>query len=387
MQDSITELFKNSSPISVCRHFSRLMQTGVYFLYPDNSAHYTFKSGYPSAQDNNDDLFHALFGNESFQDRPVIKATRPGETYVAVDIWDQGRLSGRLAAGPFLDTGEEVNNSCNDFAVSAAVVLYHFVYGKWIEEKCLTTDFQPKAFLTTERNSHISNSQPKLGHHHSIAYENQIYSLITDGNEKQLRAIMRVPPDGAYGLLDKHHPLRNLKNDCICVITLATRAAITGGLDSETALSASDDAIQNLELCEDIHSLYQLIDQVLCHLAQAVNTVQCLSYSYRINHCRSYITHHIYEKLSVAAIASRFCLSPEYLSGQFKKETGIRLTDYIQKAKAEEAKNLLLYSNKSLLEIASLLDYHDQSHLTKSFKKEYGVTPGHFRKSSFLSHD
>lgn len=383
MADSVADSFKHSSPVAVCRHISRILQTGVYYLRADNSVHYAFTSGQPSAQAFNDGLFRALFGGERRNEKPAIKTTRPGEAYIGVDLWEQDRLIGRLAAGPILDTAEALKSSHCEYAVSTAILLYHLVYEKWVEEKELTDIISQAAALKEEGDNIPSvHRQQGLIRHHSIAYENQIYSLITEGNEKKLREVMKAPPDGAYGILDKRHPLRNLKNDCICVITLATRAAVAGGLDVETAFSASDDAIQNLELCEDIHSLYQLIEQTLCRLAQAVESTRNLLYSCRISRCRNYVIHHVYEKITVSSIASRFGLSTEYLSGQFKRETGIRLVDFIQKTKAEEAKKLLVYTDKPILEIASLLYYHDQSHLTKSFKKVFGLTPGDCRKET-----
>ena len=132
---------------------------------------------------------------------------------------------------------------------------------------------------------------------------------------------------------------------------------------------------ENKEKQKDIDSLYRLIEQTLCTYTRIVAETRRLNYSYRINRCRNYIINHVYEKLSVSEIAANFSLTPEYLSEQFKKETGVRLIDFIQKTRAQEAKKLLLCTEKPILEIASMLNYHDQSHFTKSFKSVYGVTP------------
>ncbi|WP_227011817.1 helix-turn-helix transcriptional regulator [Paenibacillus lutimineralis] len=70
---------------------------------------------------------------------------------------------------------------------------------------------------------------------------------------------------------------------------------------------------------------------------------------------------------------------PAYLSKLFKQETGMTVIEYIQRQKIEEAKKLLTLSDASPLRAASLLNFHDQSHFTKVFKKYTGVTPKQYK--------
>lgn len=392
MPNSVAEQFKKSMPSTVCHHISRLLQCHVYYLNSDNNARCVFAYGQPVSQADDGELLEALFSDEHVKGRPSIKETRPGEIYISIDLYENDKQYGKLSAGPIMGIAKSYDNSqaeqvidYYENAVSAAILIYHFVYNQWLDEKELLVLFRndKSKFQGKPRNKKSNYPINKeITHHHSIVYENQFFSLITEGNEKKLLKMMKTPPDGEYGLLDRQHPLRNIKNDCICILTLAARAAISGGVDSETAFSLSDEAIQNLELLRDFDCLYELVEQTLCKFALLVSETKQLNYSYRINRCRNFIINHIYEKLSVASIASHFSLSPEYLSEQFKKETGIRLIDYIQITRAEEAKRLLMYTNKSILDIASLLNYHDQSHFTKSFKGTFGVTPREFRISS-----
>jgi len=387
MTSAVSENFKHSLPTTVCHHFSRLLQCHVYYLNDDNSVRCAFAFGQPSAHSDDKDLFGALFCEESGNGRPVIKTARPGEMYIAINLFEEDKFCGRLAAGPIMDIASPHKDNSPDVfdkTVSAAILLNYFVYGVWIDEKeLLKVCIEGRRTLDygASSRSTIKASQTETIHHHSIVYENHLYSLITEGNQKKLLEMIKTPPDGAYGLLDKEHPLRNLKNDCICTITLAARAAIVGGLDSETAFLLSDEAIQNLELHRDIDGLYRLVEQTLCSFAQMVANTSHLNYSYRTNRCRNYVINHIYEKLTVSEIAAYFGICPEYLSEQFKKETGTRLIDYMQRSRAEEAKKLLLFTDKTILEIASLLNYHDQSHFTKSFKSVFGITPGSCRET------
>ncbi len=388
MSDSVTEHFRRSMPTEVCHHFSRLLQCRVYYLNADDSVRCAFAYGQPAPHSYDGDLMSALFGGEMVCGRPVIKEARPGEVYIAINLFIGGAFSGRLTAGPILGLsnafsgcGREEESFEN--AVSAACVMYYFVYGEWPDEKQLL-GLCADGIKSEKKGKHTpASGQTETVRHHSVVYENHIFSQISDGNEKRLLEMMKTPPDGAYGLLDREHPLRNIKNDCICTITLATRAAIAGGLDSETAFSMSDEAIQNLEKLRDIDGINHLTVKTLSSFARKVAEIRQLGYSYRINRCRNYITNHIYEKLTVSNVAEHFGLTPEYLSCQFKKETGTRLVDFINIARAEEARKLLLYSDKSILEIASMLNYHDQSHFTKSFRAVFGITPKALRIETY----
>lgn len=85
------------------------------------------------------------------------------------------------------------------------------------------------------------------------------------------------------------------------------------------------------------------------------------------------------EPVNVQLIAQRLRISPNYLSAIFKAETGIRLTEYITNVKMREAARLLRESNKNILEITALIGYDNANYFSRSFKKQYGLTPSEYR--------
>ncbi|HEX9959243.1 MAG TPA: AraC family transcriptional regulator [Fibrella sp.] len=94
-----------------------------------------------------------------------------------------------------------------------------------------------------------------------------------------------------------------------------------------------------------------------------------------------YICQHIYDPaaLRVEQMGEQFRLSPSYLSAFFKKQTGESLQHYILTYKLKLIENRLRFSDRSIAEITDEFGFSDSSHLTKLFKKYYGVTPGGFR--------
>ena len=82
---------------------------------------------------------------------------------------------------------------------------------------------------------------------------------------------------------------------------------------------------------------------------------------------------------TVKFLAEQVHLSPSYLSDLLKKETGKNAQDHIHFYLIEEAKNVLLNSNKSVSEIAYSLGFEDPQYFNKLFKQKTGKTPIEFR--------
>ncbi len=71
-----------------------------------------------------------------------------------------------------------------------------------------------------------------------------------------------------------------------------------------------------------------------------------------------------------------------YLSRLFSGVEGITIEKFITRQKIERVKELLIYDEFSLSEIAFKLDYSSVAYLSSQFKKETGMTPSDFKKST-----
>lgn len=69
-----------------------------------------------------------------------------------------------------------------------------------------------------------------------------------------------------------------------------------------------------------------------------------------------------------------------YLSNLFSQVEGITIEKYIINQKIEKVKELLVYDEFNVSEIAFKLGYSSVAHLSAQFKKVTGLTPGHFKK-------
>lgn len=68
-----------------------------------------------------------------------------------------------------------------------------------------------------------------------------------------------------------------------------------------------------------------------------------------------------------------------YLSKLFSEVEGVTIEQYIIQQKIEKVKELLVYDELSLSEIAYQLDYSSVAHLSAQFKKVTGLTPSFFK--------
>ncbi|WP_262914629.1 AraC family transcriptional regulator [Pontibacter vulgaris] len=79
-------------------------------------------------------------------------------------------------------------------------------------------------------------------------------------------------------------------------------------------------------------------------------------------------------------IAQKVGLDYNYISSLFSAFEGITIEKYLILQRVERVKELLVYNELSLKEIAYELGYSSVAHLSNQFKKVTGLTPGHFRQ-------
>ncbi len=69
-----------------------------------------------------------------------------------------------------------------------------------------------------------------------------------------------------------------------------------------------------------------------------------------------------------------------YLANIFSEVQGITIQQFIIEHKIERVKELLLYNELNLTEIASKLHYSSVAHLSNQFKKNTGLTPSFYKQ-------
>lgn len=215
-----------------------------------------------------------------------------------------------------------------------------------------------------------------------FAFEQAYFSAVTHGDLSGLDQLP-VPDPSRLGQMVQDNPIRQAKNQNIVKITLATRAAITGGLPEELAFAISDRYIQKLEDCTKSIEAYECGQQCFVELTQRVHELKLRSnVNLEVQRCIAYLELRTTSKIDYQEMAKTLGYNRQYLSAKFRREMGCTIGEYMTGLRIDRAKTLLRNSDRSISEISQMLQFSSSSHFGVVFRKMTGVTPGEYRDST-----
>lgn len=227
--------------------------------------------------------------------------------------------------------------------------------------------------------------QENYGKHNPCEQEMRELESIEKGDREALRESISETYEGSIGILAKD-PLRHYKNVAIGNITLASRAAIRGGMSSENSFSLADSMIQQVEEIGNIPEVEMFKRECQFIYANAVNEENSKRRGMSsennplVGKVKDYIFNHLHSRIKVSDIAESLQINPNYLSHVFSVSEKITIKKYIIQEKIRKSQNLLKYSDYRVQEIGFYLGFSSQSHFTRSFYEITGMKPNEYRK-------
>jgi AraC-like DNA-binding protein len=97
-----------------------------------------------------------------------------------------------------------------------------------------------------------------------------------------------------------------------------------------------------------------------------------------VERARDYIQNHYEEDISLESLGAHVGLSAFHLSRVFKAETGLPPHKYHNQIRLSRARDLLA-GGLPIADVALRVGFVDQSHLSKWFKRVYGVSPAQYQ--------
>lgn len=218
-------------------------------------------------------------------------------------------------------------------------------------------------------------------------YEQELRELysIEQGDEEMLARSISETYEGDFGVLARDS-LRSHKNLVIGNITMASRAAIRGGVSVEEAFTVADSLIQQLEEIDnipDVSAFKEEAQYLYVRLVAAARenrrgrgqeTVNPL-----IGRVKDYIFTHLHDSIQVSQIARHLQVNADYLSHLFREQEKMTISQYIRREKIKRGENLLKYSDYRIRDIAFYLGYCTQSHFARVFQQTVGMSPKEYR--------
>lgn len=94
---------------------------------------------------------------------------------------------------------------------------------------------------------------------------------------------------------------------------------------------------------------------------------------------KEYIVNHITEEISIEKLAQTLYLSPNHLTRCFKKKYGMTISEYLMELRLSLAAELLSNKEIPVTAVAAKVGYANYAYFIKIFKKKYGVPPMKYR--------
>lgn len=95
----------------------------------------------------------------------------------------------------------------------------------------------------------------------------------------------------------------------------------------------------------------------------------------------AYIKDNYHKDLNMAVVSNYISMNYSLFSLAFKEYTGMNFVNYVKELRVNEAKRLLLETDKKINEISSLIGYENEKHFMRVFKSIYGVSPTEYRRN------
>jgi len=189
-----------------------------------------------------------------------------------------------------------------------------------------------------------------------------VYSDII--GETALHPITVVQLALSHMTLTVNNVIRTLKQNNALTVTPVFDTTITG--------------LSRVESIDEVNEhFYRLFDE----LKQNVEEKRSFKYEELVRRMNEIIERDYKSpNLGLNSIADELNMSPIYISRLYKQSTLVALPDVIQNTRMSMAKELLLYTNYSVADIAEKTGFTSSSYFYRMFKKNSGVTPNDFRK-------
>jgi len=214
----------------------------------------------------------------------------------------------------------------------------------------------------------------------NMKLEEEMLKVVESGEVRAIENFVargfHMPPRNPFD------PLREAKNLDLTLNSICMRAALKGGLSPHLAHSMSHKFAVLIEKQVNAKIASALSFDIILEYTKAVNKYSLKSYSILVKEAILHIRRHLTEPVSLGDIASVLNISKEHLSRQFKKETSMTVSHYIQKLKVEESLELLASKEYTLSNIAYLFGFSNPSHYSTTFKKIIGISPAHYQKEN-----
>jgi transcriptional regulator GlxA family with amidase domain len=165
---------------------------------------------------------------------------------------------------------------------------------------------------------------------------------------------------------------------------MMSRSAVEAGADPSELLGTNFSSLAALANISDEEALSAWLVAMLERIMDAIHANQHYPISVMVGSAIRYMQEHLHEDLSRDDVAAVACLSPSHFSRVVKQIYGQSFTDLLTQMRVDRAKEMLVRTEKGLIQICLDCGFSDQSYFTKVFQRHTGHPPGEYRRANRL---
>lgn len=210
-------------------------------------------------------------------------------------------------------------------------------------------------------------------------YENELLTAVQHGNYKRIQNLLESL--GMFRFASRiEDEIQESKHRLIVLNTLMRRAVYQGGVHPLHIDFLSNTHAVKINQISNTKEASDLSLSIVLNYCNLVNEHSLASYSKPVQKIITMVDASITADLRLNTFAKELFLNPSYLSGLFKNEVGMTLTEYVNKKRLKYSITLLESTNIPIQEVAIKCGIPDIHYYTRLFKREYDMTPREYRK-------
>lgn len=178
--------------------------------------------------------------------------------------------------------------------------------------------------------------------------------------------------------------LAEAKGFALELIATTVEVSANGTRDRNFFFKFHYETAEKIVLCKTLEEICESTRDALECFLQAVDNPRIKAKHQTVQKVLTHIEENLEKTLNRDQVAKRVGISPSRLSHLLKEETGESFSDIVKRYRMEQARDILLSSDKSISNVALQTGYCDQSHFTKVFQKYFSVSPMEYRRKHML---
>ncbi len=208
--------------------------------------------------------------------------------------------------------------------------------------------------------------------------EDALLQAIEDGD--QTRAMLAMNEIGKFRMEARTNDyLRNYQNMMLTLNVLFRKSVQQARVHPAHIDSVSTAFARRIEVSRNRTELSRLMGEMIRKYCNLVQSYSLKGYSELVENVINWVEFNIQEPLGLKDLAMKFSVNASYLSGQFKRETGETLTNYINGRRIQRSLYYLTTTRLSIQEIAVKVGIYDENYFSRIFKRAKNMTPREYR--------